>query len=87
MRVYEGMMIAVPEERWKVFGRMTTGQFAAFLRETAAKVCLPKYKKHPRGPKKPAVKRRHRRDHPHVSTAQLLAGRKNKRKMAKVANL
>jgi hypothetical protein len=86
-RVYEGMRIAIPDEYWRVFGAMPTAQFAAFLRETATKVFLPKYKKHPRGPKKPAVKRRHRRDHPHVSIAELLAARKVKKKMGKVANL
>jgi hypothetical protein len=86
-RVYEGMMIAIPEVFWRVFGTMPTTEFAAFLREAAAKVFLPKYKKHPRGPKKPAVKRRYRKDHPHVSTAQLLAARKTKKKMAKVVNL
>ena len=86
-RVYEGMMIAIPDEYWRVFGAMPSAEFAAFLRETAARVSLPKYKKHPRGPKKPPVKRRHRQDHPHVSTAQLLAARKIKKKMALVANL
>ena len=86
-RVYEGMMIAIPDEHWRVFGAMPTAEFAAFLRQAAAKVSLPKYKKHPRGPKKPAVKRRYRRDHPHVSTAELLAARRTKKKMAKVANL
>ena len=84
-RVYEGMMIAIPEEYWRVFGAMPTVEFAAFLREAAAKVFLPKYKKHPRGPKKPAVKRQYRKDHPHVSTAQLLAARKTNKKIAKVA--
>ena len=86
-RVYEGMRIAIPDEYWRVFGAMPPAQFAAFLRETASKVSLPKYKKHPRGPKKPSGKRRHRRDHPHVSTAELLAARKVKKKMGKVANL
>ncbi len=86
-RVYEGMMIAIPDEYWRVFGAMPTTEFAVFLREMAAKVFLPKYKKHSRGPKKPAVKRRHRRDHPHVATAELLAARKIEKKMGKVANL
>ncbi|HYV30736.1 MAG TPA: IS4 family transposase [Candidatus Binatia bacterium] len=82
-RVYEGMMIAVPEEHWYAFAEMPTEEFAAFLRETAGKVRLVKYKKHPRGPKKPAVKRRHRKDHPHVSTAKLLATRKAKKQHCK----
>jgi hypothetical protein len=86
-RVYEGMRIAIPDAYWRVFGAMPPAQFAAFLRETATEVFLPKYKKHPRGPKKPAVKRRHRRDHPHLSTAELLATRKAKKKIGKVANL
>lgn len=74
-RTYEGMMIAIPEEHWRVFGQVSTEELVAFLREAVGKVRLQKYKKHPRGPKKPPVKRRHRKHHPHVSTAQLLAKR------------
>ena len=86
-RVYEGMMIVIPDEKWRLFGSMPPEEFAEFLRGAAMKVNLAKYRKHQRGPKKPAVKRRHRRAHPHVSTAQLLAKRKDNKKMANVANL
>jgi IS4 transposase len=82
-RVYEGMMIAIPEEHWVGFAEVPTNELAAFLREMAAKVRLQKYQKHPRGPKKPPVKRRHRKDHPHVSTAQLLARRSTKKQQCK----
>jgi IS4 transposase len=83
-RVYEGMMIAIPDEHWEVFGAMSATEFAAFLRETAAKVALPKYKKHPRGVKKPPVERRYQKEHPHISTAKILAARKTNKETVKV---
>lgn len=78
-RVYAGMMIAIPEEHWQGFAGLSAAKFAAFLRGAAGHVRLEKYQKHRRGPKKPAVKRRYRKDCPHVSTAQLLAMRKPKK--------
>ena len=56
--VYQGMMIAIPEKHWQIFGRMTPGEFADTLRVLASKVNLRRFKKHPRGPKKPQPKRR-----------------------------
>jgi hypothetical protein len=46
---------------------------AAWLIATAEQVQLCKYRKHPRGPKKPPVKRTHDPRRPHVSVARLLA--------------
>jgi hypothetical protein len=53
------MMIAIPAEHWRVFATMTAAQLAEVLRELASKVRLGRYQKHPRGPKKPPVKRRY----------------------------
>jgi IS4 transposase len=72
---YRGMMIAIPPEHWANVGPSSTVQLSALLKRLAKKVDLEKLKKHPRGPKKPAPKRRHNKKQPHVSTARLLAGR------------
>ena len=53
---YGGMMIAIPENEWEVFTRLTTDQLVQLLLMLAGKVYLPRFKKHPRGPKKPRPK-------------------------------
>ncbi len=73
-----GMMIAIPAEQWQVFGGLTAEQLAELLRELAGKVRLAAFRRHRRGPKKPPVKRRYSKKHPHVSTAQLLERRRGK---------
>jgi len=70
------MMIAVPDDSWLVFRRYNQTGLAEFLKYLANNVKLSKFKKHPRGTKKPVVKRKRDPKHPHVSTARLLAGRK-----------
>jgi IS4 transposase len=75
--VYPGMMIAIPEKHWQIFGRMTHREFADILRLLASKVNLRRFKKHPRGPKKPQAKRIFDKNHPHVSTFRLIAARKS----------
>jgi Transposase DDE domain len=76
---YRGMMIAIPAEEWLVFGTLTVAGWGSVLRELASRVQLDKFRKHPRGPKKPRPKRQSDRRKPHVSTAKLLAERKKKR--------
>jgi hypothetical protein len=73
---YRGMMIAIPEESWDVFAKMTSAQFAKTLKAVASKVDLQKLKKHPRGPKKPKTRRQRSRRVTHVATAKILAKRK-----------
>lgn len=75
-RTYEGMMIAIPEEEWHVFARMTVAGFVRVLKTLAQGVRLETLKKHPRGPKKPVVKKPTNNKEPHVSTARLLEKRK-----------
>jgi IS4 transposase len=75
-RTYDGMMIAIPEEEWMVFARVTVKEFARILKKLAQAVRLEKLKKHPRGPKKPVVKKPKNNRKPHVSTARLLEKRK-----------
>lgn len=73
---YRGMMIAIPEKHWRVFGRMSAAELARTLKHLAGRVKLAAFRKHPRGPKKPAARRVGRKDQPHVSTARVLARRK-----------
>jgi hypothetical protein len=73
---YRGMMIAIPEESWKVFASMTSVEFAKVLKELAGRVDLAKLKKHPRGPKKPKQRRQRSRRVTHVATARILAKRR-----------
>src|SRR5262247_3399103 len=71
-QTYHGMMIAIPEDEWRVFSRMRPAALVITLRELAQKVCLKGYRKSPRGPKKPRPKREETTNASHVSTAKLL---------------
>jgi len=75
-RTYDGMMIALPDEEWTVFQKMSLLQLVDILLELAEKVNLLKFKKARRGPKKPPIKRDKYSKQPHVSTAKLLRGEK-----------
>jgi hypothetical protein len=74
-----GMMIAIPEGEWRVFRQMSSAEFAEVLGVLAGQVRLAAFRRHRRGPKKPAIKRKHDRSKPHVSTARLLEQRKRTR--------
>ena len=73
-RTYDGMMIAIPEEKWSVFQKMTTEAFTRTLQQLANKVNLRKFKKHKRGPKETKSKRNYDSSQPHVATSRLLKG-------------
>ena len=75
-QTYHGMMIAIPEDEWRVFSRMRPAEMVATLRELAQKVRLEAYRKSPRGPKKPRPKREGTTKSSHVSTAKLLSNLK-----------
>ena len=75
-QTYHGMMIAIPEDEWRVFSRMRPAEMVAVLRELAQKVRLKAYRKSPRGPKKPQPKREEHTTLSHVSTAKILRNRK-----------
>ena len=69
---YRGMMIAIPPPAWQVFRQLTVPDLAAVLLDLAGKVCLARFRKHPRGPKKPRPPRQFDPKHPHQATAKLL---------------
>jgi len=70
------MMIAIPEDEWRVFSRMRLVELVATLKELAQQVRLKAYRKSSRGPKKPRPKREGTTKASHVSTAKILRNRK-----------
>ena len=74
-QTYHGMMIAIPEDEWRVFSRMRPVEVVATLRELAQKVRLKAYRKSSREPKKPRPKREGSTKASHVSTAKILRER------------
>jgi hypothetical protein len=74
-QVYRGMMIALPADRWSVFGAMSAEQLAVSLRQMAGAIDLASYRKTSRGPKKPATRKVYRNGG-HVSTHKVLLNRK-----------
>jgi IS4 transposase len=72
----DGMLIAIPAEYWQQIKCLPLEAFSARLRAVAGKINLAKYRKARRGPKKPQTKATHRRSEVHVSSAQILARRK-----------
>lgn len=75
-QTYHGMMIAIPEDEWRVFSHMCPAEMVATLIELAQKVRREAYRKSPRGPKKPRPKCEGTTKASHVSTAKLLRNRK-----------
>ncbi|NLF07202.1 MAG: IS4 family transposase [Pirellulaceae bacterium] len=76
---YHGMLIAVPARQWRGFGEMTPSRLANSLLYLARKIHPSRFMKNIRGPKKPRPKRVSGIRHPHVSTARLLAQRKQRK--------
>jgi hypothetical protein len=72
--VYGGMMIAIPERNWKIFRKQSVPQLAALLIRMAGHAKLARYKKHPRGSKKPPPKKTAYKNGGHVSTFKLING-------------
>lgn len=73
---YRGMMIAIEAEEWEIFREIKKPQLVRLLRKLAKNMKISAFRKHPRGPKKPAAKRKSDPKTPHVSTAKLIAARK-----------
>ena len=70
----DGISVAIPENEWAFFTKLSPLQLAMILLHIASYVDIKKYEKNPRGPKKPRPDRTQFKGHPHVSTARLLNG-------------
>jgi hypothetical protein len=77
---HPGMVVAIPDELWAPFQKMTSAELAYWLVKIAKNVDMRNVKKAKRGPKKPRPKLPFDPKHPHVSTARLLAARARKSK-------
>ena len=74
---YKGMMVALPPQEWEIFQNMRPARLASYLRRWARTADLENYPKHPRGPKKPKLRRPNAK-FKHVATAKLLAEAKTR---------
>ena len=72
----ESLDSLVDDQEWAPFRHLSSAQFALWLIDTARRLNLRRYRKHPRGPKKPSAKQVHDISKTHLSTARLLAERK-----------
>ncbi|WP_143598217.1 hypothetical protein [Tolypothrix sp. NIES-4075] len=70
---YRAMMIAIAPECWSIFADFELEQFASILQDLASRVRLKSFLKHTREPKKKKDPAKYDPQHPHVSTAKLLA--------------
>jgi hypothetical protein len=78
-RKYDGMMVGLPAQEWLRFRDLSAKDMAKCLRHWAARVCLEKFPKAKTKPRKKAkAKPPFDPKKPHVSTARLLAARRNK---------
>lgn len=68
-----GMMVALPAEEWQPLRELTDAAFAEWLLSLARRVKLERYRKQPRGPKKPTKRRTRFAKKKHIATARLLA--------------
>lgn len=75
---HQGMEVVFDAQDWEPFRAMSAKALGKFLLTCAAQVELSKYRRHPRGPKKPVPKRTRFVDKMHVSTARLLAKSRKK---------
>jgi hypothetical protein len=73
----EGLKTRLPPGRWSAAATMPKAEVVALIRQIARNADLERYQKHPREPKKPLPQRTKNTQTPHVSSAKLLAQRKN----------
>jgi IS4 transposase len=73
---HRGMMIAIPEDEWAVFHDLPPVELAEVLVRLARAVPLRRFRRHPRGPKKPKPKKQSGAKIKHVATAKILKARR-----------
>ena len=71
----DGMAVAIADELWEPLRGLAPKPMAYWLRHVAKNIDLSRYRKHPRGPKKPPPKRKFTNGG-HVSTAKLIGYRR-----------
>jgi len=72
-KTYDGMMVQIPSQHWRIFSEMSLAQFARELKRMAEHLDPERYRKSRRGPKKPPTKKKKRyRNGGHVATLDIL---------------
>lgn len=71
----DGMLIALPDDRWDGVTTLSVGAFVAELRKICRGINLKTYRKSTRGPKKPPPERKGNKRTVHVSTKRILEKR------------
>ena len=77
-QTYAGMMVAIPPAYWSVFEGLNDARMARALREIASHVSIRRYRRTPRGPKKPPPQRGRYKSGEHIATSQVIAARKKR---------
>jgi hypothetical protein len=77
-QTYAGMMVAIGPAYWEVFTTCSDAALAQVLKEIAHQVSLQRFRKTPRGPKKPPPQRKKYKNGEHVSTVRLIAERNSR---------
>ncbi len=75
-KTYDGMMVQVAPEHWEELSSLSLPKYAAMLKNFAKRLRLERYRKTPRGPKKPPPQKKPYRNGHHASTFKILALRK-----------
>jgi len=71
-----GMEITIDDAYWKQRAELPISEFVSWVKSIAQGVNLRRYRKHPRGPKRPPPKRASGKRRAHVSTHRILETRK-----------
>jgi hypothetical protein len=71
-----GMEITIDPAYWKQCAEMSLSEFVSWARSIAQHANLERYRKHPRGPKRPPPKRASGKRRSHVSTHRILENRR-----------
>ena len=72
----DGMLVALPDDRWEEMEQIDQETFAAEVKRIIAAMDMSRYRKSTRGPKKKPPKRTNKRKSTHVSTKRILDQRK-----------
>lgn len=71
------VLILSDDQEWHFLTTLPVNEFTKWLHTVACHINIKKYKKHPRGPKKPPPKKSYDPKQPHCSTKRLLPKKKN----------
>ena len=75
-QTYQGMMVAIAPPSWEIFETLSDVAFAQVLQDLAGHVVLTRYRKTPRGPKKPPPAKKRYKNGEHLATSKVIEDRK-----------